>query len=73
MRGYRCQMFGEDGEVILPTDIVAESLDTAVQCAFRILHASNERGAGSSWIYGFKIWHEPRVEPRSGTGGVPER
>jgi hypothetical protein len=65
-------MLGKDGEVAFPIDIVAGSLDTAIRCAFRILHESN---AFSSWLYGFKVWHEQSerlaTEPVAPLSGPP--
>ena len=56
---FRCQMLNEDGGILFPAYIVAESLDVAIQRAFHMRHARNEAASSSERVYGFKVWHEP--------------
>jgi hypothetical protein len=56
---FRCQMLNEDGGVLFPADIVAESSHFAIQHAFHIRDTRIEAGSSSERVYGFKVWHEP--------------
>lgn len=42
MPSYRCKMLGENGDILFPADIVAESLAAAIQHASKIRRMSNE-------------------------------
>ena len=56
---FRCQMLNEDGGILFPAYIVAESMHFAIQHAFRIRDTRNETASSSERVYGFKVWHEP--------------
>ena len=59
MLEFHCHMLDERGDILFPTDIIAESLDAAIQDAFRILHTSNEGATSLERVCGFEVWHEP--------------
>jgi hypothetical protein len=39
---YRCNILDQHGDILLPSDIVAESLDAALRDAFEFLRKINE-------------------------------
>jgi hypothetical protein len=58
---FRCQMLDRDGEVLFPADIIAETLDIAVQQAFHIRRTRNQDAAAAERVYAFRVWHDPPV------------
>ena len=58
---FRCQMLDRHGDVLFPADIVAETLDIAVQQAFHIRQARNQDAAASERVYAFRVRHDPPV------------
>ena len=58
MPSYRCNMLGEDGEILFPADIVAGSLSAAIQHASRIRQMSNEGTSYSRRVCAFEVWSD---------------
>ena len=58
MPSYRCNMLGEDGDILFPADIVAGSLSAAIQHASRIRQMSNEGASYSRQVYAFEVWSD---------------
>jgi hypothetical protein len=57
---FRCQMLGRQGDILFPTDIVAETMDIAIQQAFQIRQERNEAAAAAAErVYAFRVWHDP--------------
>ncbi|HZD45483.1 MAG TPA: hypothetical protein VE109_05330, partial [Acidobacteriaceae bacterium] len=64
---YRCNMLSENGDILFPADIVAESLAAAIQHASNIRRMSNEGTAYSRQVYAFKVWSDNgRLYPQEG-------
>jgi len=56
MPEYRCNMLDQHGHILLPSDIVAESLDAALRDAIDILHKCNQGSLTSRQAYAFEVW-----------------
>jgi len=54
MPDFCCHMLDERGHILFPADIIAESLETAIQHASDILHMSNQ--SSSRRVYSFEVW-----------------
>jgi hypothetical protein len=67
MPSYRCNMLDEDGEILFPADIVAESLAGAIQHAAKIRQMNNEGTSYSRRVYSFEVWSDNgRLYPEEG-------
>jgi hypothetical protein len=67
MPSYRCNMLGENGDILFPADIVAESLAAALQHASKIRRMSNEGTSNSRQVYAFEVWSDNgRLYPQEG-------
>lgn len=58
MPNYRCDMLDMCGDIVLPTDIVADSLRATILKASRIQYARNRLSSPSRLIHAFEIWSE---------------
>jgi hypothetical protein len=58
MDSYRCDMLDEHSHVIFPADIIAESLEAAIQHAARILQLSDRGTSPSRCVYAFEVWSD---------------
>jgi hypothetical protein len=56
MPHFRCDMLDECGDIVVPTDILAESLGAAILQASRIQNAKNRVASPSRWIHSFESW-----------------
>jgi len=60
-------MSDEDGDILFPADIVAESLAGAIQHAAKIRQTSNEGTSYSRRVYSFEVWSDNgRLYPKEG-------
>ena len=56
MPEYRCNMLNQHGDILFPSDIVAESLDAALQDAVDVFRKCNEGSSTSRQAYAFEVW-----------------
>jgi hypothetical protein len=56
---FRCQMLDRQGDILFPADIVAETMDIAIQQAFQIRQERNQAAAAAERVYAFRVWHDP--------------
>jgi hypothetical protein len=56
MPDYRCNMLDQRGDVVFPTDIVADDLTAALRHAFDVLGKSNQRASPSTRVYALEVW-----------------
>ena len=52
---FRCNMLDDDGEILFPADIVAETLFIAIQCAFDNIRRFNVVAVAKR-AYAFEVW-----------------
>jgi hypothetical protein len=64
MPDYRCCMLDHRGNLLFPSDIVAESLEAALRSAFELLRQTNEAASVTRRAYAFEVWAETsRIDP----------
>jgi hypothetical protein len=64
MPNFRCYMLDEHGDILLPADIVAETVSVAIRHAFEILESNNLSPVSFRQIYAFEVWNgDGRVFP----------
>ena len=56
MADFRCNLLDESGDILIPTNIIAASLDEALRQAFELLRASNREPSASRRVYAFEVW-----------------
>lgn len=66
MPDYRCHMLDQRGNILFPSDVIAESLDAALRGAFDIFRRTNEAPSVTRRAYAFEVWAgTSRVFPES--------
>ena len=55
MPEFRCNMLDRRGEVVFPSDVVAEDLAAALQHAFEVLR-TNVPSSPSKQVYALEVW-----------------
>jgi hypothetical protein len=56
MPEYRCNMLDQRGDVLFPSDVVADDLEAALRHAFDVLRNSNQGASLSRRVYALEVW-----------------